>query len=189
MIGNVIAIGVNTVGYLGHVVLNVIVIVPIIKGVDLVIIKEDAVTQPSRIKGVAFCIGGGQGEIELAGSPVVTAVIPLVGSGISRNDGVLVIENGNRVELQHIGPLVIVGVDQTRASRVAPLGIGSPHIALAIEQRDGIALDLVADFGHIGVVGAIEPINGFIVVIVPVNLLIPGVAPYQQTSIAVVGHP
>ena len=111
MVGNVIAIGVNTVGYFSHVVLNVIVIVPIIKGVDLVIIKEDAVTQPSRIKGIAFCIGGGQGEIELAGGPVVTAVIPLVGSGISRNDGVLVIENGNRVELQHIGPLVIVGVD------------------------------------------------------------------------------
>ena len=89
MVGNVIAIGVNTIRYLGHVILNVIVIVPIIKGEDLVIIKEDTVTQLSRINGIAFNIGGGQGKIEFTGSPVITAVIPLVGSGVGRNDGAL----------------------------------------------------------------------------------------------------
>ena len=155
----------------------------------MVIIKEDAVTQPSRIKGIAFNIGGGQGEIELAGSPVITAVIPLVGSRISRNDGTIFIEDCNRVELQHISPLMIVGIYQARARGVTPLGIGSPHITLAIEQRDGIALNLVANLGHIGVIGTIEPINWLVVVIVPSDLLKPSMAPHQQAAIAVIGHP
>ena len=143
----VVTIVPDLIGNLGHVGCDIIVVGVCVKDEDLVVVGEDAVAQVFLIDGIAVLVSGGQSNMEVRETALITTVIPLKGFGVSRNSGLDDDLSALGVVLQSAGPSHVVAVHAVQTSGIVALEVFGVDATLAVEQVDLVAFNHELDLG------------------------------------------